>query len=151
MNETIDEVLRDEEELVADYVSGKSGKDAVVDVLLERCMRALKGKANPAVLAAALEERLRAIKSWRSSGPDEVKPSELKGKRSGADRLDELYAKDKVKFAEQCALGMIMTMIDVNSADMEMELDVESKITEEFFGRYRVRIDKIEKDQKKEG
>ncbi|MCZ7648210.1 MAG: Asp-tRNA(Asn)/Glu-tRNA(Gln) amidotransferase subunit GatB [Planctomycetota bacterium] len=54
------EVLKAEQKLVADYVAGK---DAVVNALFGRCMKALKGQGNPQVLRPLLESKLQALRA----------------------------------------------------------------------------------------
>jgi aspartyl-tRNA(Asn)/glutamyl-tRNA(Gln) amidotransferase subunit B len=56
----IDTVLGKSPKLVADYVGGK---DAVLNAILGKCMAEFKGKGDPAVIRAALEEKLKALRS----------------------------------------------------------------------------------------
>ncbi|MBE7463735.1 MAG: Asp-tRNA(Asn)/Glu-tRNA(Gln) amidotransferase subunit GatB [Planctomycetes bacterium] len=55
----IDGVLAGEAKLVADYVNGK---DAVVNALFGRCMKALKGQGNPQVIRPMLEQKLQKLR-----------------------------------------------------------------------------------------
>lgn len=59
IEKTVGEVLAAEAKLVADYMSGK---DAVVNALFGRCMKALKGQGNPQVIRPILEQKLKAMR-----------------------------------------------------------------------------------------
>jgi len=56
----LDAVLAKESGLVNEY---RAGKDAVLNAIFGRVMRALGGKGNPAVIRPALEKRLKALRT----------------------------------------------------------------------------------------
>ncbi len=56
---TVDVVIANEAKLVADYVAGK---DAVLNAIFGRCMKALKGQGNPKVIRPILEAKLKALR-----------------------------------------------------------------------------------------
>ena len=62
IGKAVDEVLAANQKLVQDYLGGK---EATFNAIFGRCMKALGGKANPAVLRAILGQKLEALRETR--------------------------------------------------------------------------------------
>ena len=56
---TIDTVIAENQKMVADYVGGK---DATLNAIFGRCMKAFQGKGNPKVIRPLLEKKLKALR-----------------------------------------------------------------------------------------
>lgn len=56
----VDEVIANSAKFVADYVAGK---DAVLNAIFGNCMKAFKGKGDPAVIRPMLEKKLQALRT----------------------------------------------------------------------------------------